>query len=75
MIFIREYLYYVVQIYILKKYSNKKIKSFIKESTSLYPNWKKNKYIKYQPLYLKICLKFIDFKIIFPLRLIFKLKK
>lgn len=75
MIFVREYLYLIVQILILQGHNSKEIKQFIKESNAMYKEWNKNKYIKYQPLYLKIALFFIKIKFIFPLRIMFKLKK
>lgn len=74
MIFIREYLYLIVQNMILTKEKNKNIKKFIKESSEKYPNWYNNEYIKYQPKYLKILLFFIKIRFILPLRIIFKLK-
>ena len=74
MIFIREYLYLIVQIMTIKKYKTKQIKEFINKSIKRYENWKKNKYLKFQPFYVKVLLKFIKYKMIFPLRMIFKLK-
>lgn len=75
MIFLREYLYLIVQIMILKKYKTKDIKQFIKDSEIRYKQCYKNIYIKYEPFYFKIILKFIEYKLIFPLRLIFLLKR
>lgn len=75
MIYIREYLYLVTQIMVLKKSKNSDIIQFINEFSLSYPNWDKNKYIKYQPQYLKIILFLIKKKILFPIKIIFKLKK
>lgn len=75
MIFIREYLYLITQIMILKKYKTCEIKDFISSCFHKFPNWYKNKYIQKQPKYLQIILFFIKHKIIFPIRLIFQLKK
>lgn len=74
MIFIREYLYLIVQIMILKKYKTVDIKKFINEYNRNYPLWWKNKYIKCQKKYMRILLKLIKFKLILPLRIVFKLK-
>lgn len=74
-IFIREYLYLIVQIMILMRYKNKEIKDFITKSCRDNKKWYKNKYIKYQPFYVKVLLICIRFKILFPLRLVFKLKE
>lgn len=75
MIFIRECLYLITQIMILKKEKTKSIKAFILECETKYPNWYNNKYIKMQPRYLQIILLFIKCHFIFPIRIIFKLKK
>lgn len=75
MIFIREYLYLITQIMILKKYKTCEIKKFINDCFYKFPKWYQNEYIKKQPKYLQIILIFIRYKIIFPIRLIFKLKK
>lgn len=75
MIFIREYLYLVVQIYILNGYGNKQIRDFINECNSMYPDWKKNKYICFQNFTLRLCLTFIKLKWIFILKMVFFLKK
>ncbi len=75
MIFIREYLYLVVQIMVIKKYKTKEIKKFIDKSFLMYSEWNSNPYIIYQPFYVKVLLKFIKYKIIFPLRMVFMLKK
>ena len=75
MVFIREYLYLIVQIMIIKEYSNKDIKEFIHKNLENHLDWSKNKYLKYQPLYLKIILFFIKYKMILPIRLIFKFKR
>ena len=74
-IFIREYLYLVVQIMILKKCKTIQIKKFIDESVKEYKYWEKNKYLKFQPFYVRVLLKFIKYRLIFPLRIIFKLKE
>lgn len=74
MIFVREYLYLITQIMILKKYRNNDIKKFINECFEKFPNWYINKYIKNQPKYLQVMLVCIKHRILFPLRLIFKLK-
>ena len=74
MVFVREYLYLITQIKIIKGEKNKEIKKFINNSVSEYPNWYKNKYIKYQPLYLRILLFFIRIKFITPLRIVFMKK-
>lgn len=75
MIFIREYLYLIVQILVLNGSSSKEIKNFISESNKIYKNWYKNPYLKYQPLYLRMVLSFIKMNLVFPIRLIFKIKK
>ena len=75
MIFIREYLYLITQIMILKKYKTCEIKKFINDCFYKFPKWYHNEYIKKQPKYLRVILIFIRYKIIFPIRLIFKLKK
>ena len=75
MIFIREYLYLITQIMMLKKYKFGKIREFINQSVLMYPKWYKNKYIKYQPLYLKIILLFIRYKFMLLLKLVFLLKE
>lgn len=74
MVFIREYLYLITQILITQKENTKNILNFIHESEKKFPNWYKNKYIKYQPMYIKVILFFIKVKFILPLRLIFLLK-
>lgn len=74
MIFIREYLYLIVQNMILTKRSTKDIKEFIDSSCKMYSNWYNNEYIKYQPKYLKILLFMIKNKLIFLLRIIFCFK-
>lgn len=75
MIYIREYLYLVTQIMILKKYKNSDILKHINNFSINYPKWYKNKYLKYQPKYLRILLILIKNKMLFPLKMIFKLKK
>ena len=75
MIFIREYLYLVVQIYILKGYKNKQIKEFIDNCNAMYPKWKDNKYISNQNIILRICLLLIQFKGIYLLKMLFLMKK
>lgn len=75
MIFIREYLYLIVQNMILQNSSLQEIKRFVDECNNKYPKWFKNCYIKFQPLYVRIILLLIKYKIIFPIKIIFKLKK
>ncbi len=75
MIFIREYLYLITQIMILKNYRSKDIKAFIQECEEKFPHWYTNKYIKNQPKYLQVMLFLIRHKIVFPLKMIFQLKK
>lgn len=75
MVYIREYLYLVTQIMILKKYKKDDIIKHIDKFFLAYPNWGKNKFIKYQPFYMKILLFFIKNKILFPLKIAFKFKK
>ncbi len=75
MIFIREYLYLIVQIMSMKNVSNHDIKEFINRCYSIYPFWYNNAYIKYQPAYLRFILLLIRFRFIFVIKLIFKLKK
>lgn len=75
MIFIREYLYLIVQIMVLLNRNNKEIKKFISDCNYIYPNWTKNKYLKYQPKYLNFVLILIKFKFVFLIKMIFKLKK
>ena len=75
MIFVREYLYLITQIMLLKQYHTSDIKKFINKCETKFPNWYSNKYIKKQPKYLQIILICIKHRIIFPLRIIFKLKK
>ena len=74
MIFIREYLYLIVQIMILKNNSTKEIKKFISQCNNEYNKWYKNKYIKFQPTYMRLILILIRRRIILPIRIIFKLK-
>ena len=74
MIFIREYLYLIVQIMILKNNSTKEIKKFISQCYNEYNKWYKNKYIKFQPTYMRLILILIRSRIILPIRIIFKLK-
>lgn len=75
MIFIREYLYLIVQIMILQNKGKKEIKKFISESETLYPNWANNPYLKYQPKYLRVLLFLIKHRLLLPVKLIFKIKK
>lgn len=75
MIFIRDYLYIIVQNMIILGGKNNTIKDFIINAEKKYPEWYKNKYLKYQPLYLRLLLRLIKHKNIFLLKLIFKLKK
>ena len=75
MVFLREYLYLITQILILKKEKTKTIKDFIRESKKMYTNCFKNKYLSYQPMYLKVILFLIRLEIIWPLRIIFRLKE
>lgn len=75
MVFIRDYLYIIVQNMIILREKNNTIKDFIISAEKKYPEWYKNKYLKYQPLYLRLLLRLIKHKNIFLLKLIFKLKK
>lgn len=75
MIFIREYLYLIVQIMVLQSKSTKEIKRFILEAEEMYPNWTKNPYLKYQPRYLRVLLFLIKYRLLLPFRLIFKVNK
>lgn len=75
MIYIREYFYLTIQIMILNSNKKSKITQFIDDNNRTNPKWYKNKYIKYQPLYLKILFILIRFKFINLVKLIFKLKK
>ena len=74
MIYIREYLYLIVQILFLQKKNNNEIKKFIEKCEKEYPTWYKNKYIKYQPFYLKTLLFLIKNKCISLLKIIFLVK-
>lgn len=75
MVFIRDYLYIIVQNMIILREKNNTIKDFIISAEKKYPEWYKNKYLKYQPFYLRLLLRLIKHKNIFLLKLIFKLKK
>ncbi len=75
MIFLREYLYLIVQIMIIKDYNIKDILKFIDDSLLMYPQCFENPYLKYQPIYIRIILNMIKKRFIFPLKFIFKLKK
>lgn len=75
MIFLREYLYLIVQIMILKKYKTKDIKQFIKEAEQKQSDCYNNMYLKFQPLYFRIILKCIQYRLIFFLKIIFSLKR
>lgn len=75
MIFIREYMYQIVELMIKLKYSKEDITSFINECNQMYPNWNKNKYIAFQPKHVKIILSFINKKWLLPIRLLFKIKE
>lgn len=75
MIFVRDYLYIIVQNMILQKETNDRIKRFIEEAGKKFPEWYKNQYIKMQPKYLQIILKLIKHKQMICLKAIFRLKK
>ena len=75
MIFIREYLYLNTQIMVMKKYKFNTIRKFIGDSSKMYPQWYKNKYIKYQPFYLKVMFVLVRFRMLILLKLAFLLKE
>lgn len=74
-LFIREYFYLITQIMILQNKTDYDIKKFINESKEKYPNWYNNKYIKYQPLYMKLSLTLLKYNLLFILKILFILKK
>ena len=75
MVFLRDYIYIIVQNMILLKYNNREIKEFINNETKDEVDCFSNKYILYQPTYLKICFWLIKNRCINLLKIIFLLKK
>ncbi len=74
MIYLREYIYLIIQNMFRCHYEEKDILLFL-EQENLNNDIFKNKYIKYQPLYLRYCLFLIEERKLSILKYIFKLKK
>lgn len=72
---ILEMIYGKTMLMIKHKYSNKEIKSHLKEFDCKFPNWRKNKYITNTNFLKKIFIKLASMKLIFILRIMVEMNE
>ena len=75
LIYIKDYVYVMIKSMIMLNDNTKSIKKTVDKLLMQRPNWYKNKYLHYQPRYLKIIFWLIKNRKIFLIKIIFKLKK
>lgn len=75
LIYIKDYVYVMIKSMIILNDNTKSIKKTVDKLLMQRPNWYKNKYLHYQPRYLKIIFWLIKNRKIFLIKIIFKLKK